>query len=362
MDRRPSGLDPRAGPDAVANGRSVRPSTPQDGPAIVALMREAGLEPDADPAHMYWKYWQPRADWPAPRSFVLAEGGELLAHGALMPGTLRWGASQARLIHMIDWAAQRQAVGAGVQLMKHVGRQADLLLGIGGSEQTRKIMPLIGYRLCAEVTGFVRPLSLARRLRRIGGAHWKTVPRLARCALWSLSAPRPEPGTWRSRPIPAADVDQIVAMLPTSSAQFAALGRSPAFFRHALACPVVPVELHALEKAGRSWGYFALSYPPGQARLADLWMNSADPTDWRALVHAAVCEARRHADVAELAAWSSDPALSRVLRDCGFHARFTLPVYLRASAGFSAPEQPPRVQMLDNDAFYLCFGRNELWA
>ena len=347
---------------SASGARWVRPSTPEDGPAIVALMRQAGLHPQTDPEHLRWKYWQQRPDWPGPRSFVLTDGRELLAHGALVPGTLRRGESRERVIHMIDWAARREAVGAGVLLMKHVGRQADFLLGIGGTEHTRKIMPLIGYRFSGNVTAYVRPLSPNRLLRRPGGPRWKVAPRFARSVLWSVSAPKDEFGAWRAHQIGAADVTQVAGVLPAAAPGLAVFERNPDLLRHALACPIVPLTLYALEKEGRIGGYFALSRTPGQTRLVDLWMDSSDQADWRALVHSAVHQARNIAEAAEIAAWSSDARLSRALRDSGFHARFTVPIYLRGLAGTSAPEQTLRVQMLDNDAFYLYDSRNPLWA
>lgn len=342
--------------------RRVRPSTPDDGPAIVALMKEAGLEPHCDPQHLNWKYWQTREDWHGPRSFVLIDGQTLLAHVALMPGTLRWGQSGSRVIHMIDWAARRDAVGAGVVLMNHVGRQADLLLSIGGSDMTRRIMPLIGYRLCGEVTGYVRPLSPVRLLGRSRGPRWRLGPRLARSAAWALAAPSPDPGPCLTHPIGAKDVEQLSAVLPIAGLSLAVLDRSSAQFRYALSCPIAPFELHAIEQRRHVSGYFALSYVPGQARLADLWMDSSDPADWRVLVHSAVREARAKGGLAEITAWANDPGLSGVLKGCGFHPRFTMPIYLRASTAGIVPKQTLRVQMLDSDAFYLYSSQDELWA
>lgn len=347
---------------SAAGGRWVRPSTPQDGAAIIALMRQAGLQPHTEPEHLRWKYWQERSDWPGPRSFVLTDGRDILAHGAVVPGTLCWGASRTRVIHMIDWAARREAVGAGVVLMKHMGTMADFLMGIGGSDHTLKIMPLLGYRCLNTVTGYVRTISPPGILKRPTGPRWKLAPRVARSLFWSLSAPRADSAGWQVRRIGIKDVARIANALPDSRSDSVVLGRTPELIRHALACPIVPVELYALEKAGRIEGYFILSYPPGQARLTDLWMNSQDVADWRALVLAAVRQARSRDDVAELAAWSSDPQLSQVFEACGFHARLTLPIYLRSSGAVPVPQQPIGVQMIDNDLFYLYFGANALWA
>ena len=342
--------------------RWVRPSRPEDAPAIIALMRQAGLVPHVDPGQLRWKYWQERADCGEPRSFVLSDGRDLLAHGAAVPGVLRWGAQRARAIHMIDWAARRDAVGAGVQLMKYVGGRTDFLFGIGGSAQTLKIMPLIGYRHCGTVAGYVRTLSPFALLRQPTGKRWKLGPRFVRSAIWARPARASAASEWRARWIEPNEVERIVDVFPTEQAPLAFLERSPGLLRHALACPIVPVELHLVEQAGRVRGYFVLSFVPGQARLADWWIDSDDLADRRALLELAVTRAKSRPWIAELVTWSSDPVISRDLVAGGFHERLTLPIYFRASAGFAVPTQGVRVQMLDNDAFYLQFDGDELWA
>ncbi len=345
-----------------AERRWVRPSTPEDGPAIVALMRDAGLEPHEDPAHLYWKYWQERADWPGPRSYVFTDGRQILAHGALIPGSCRWAGARGRVIHMIDWAAQRSEVGIGVALMKHIGRLGDFLLGIGGSAHTLKIMPRIGYQACGTVTGYSRPLSPVVLLKRPSHPRWKRVPRFARSVLWSVMAPRGETGDWKTRRIGASEIREIAAAFPAERADTVVFERTEALFRHLLACPMAPMELYAMDKGGSVSGYFLISHAPGQARLADCWMNSADPRDWHALVQFAVRQAALRGGAAEFVAWSSDPLLSTVLESCGFHARLTLPIYLRSSGTLAVPSQTVRVQMVDNDACYLSLRHDELWA
>ena len=328
----------------------------------MSLMREAGLEPHERPEHLYWKYWREREDWPGSRSFVVTDGSEILAHGALMPGMCRLGDARHRVIHIIDWAARPSEVGTGVLLMKKIGRLADFLLGIGGSKDTLRIMPLIGYRACGTVTGYVRTLSPLGVLKRPARQRWKLAPRIARSALWSMKAPRRRQAGWRALRIGAEEVSRVSLALPTERAGMAVFERNEASLRHLLACPIVPTELYALERADRVGGYFLLSYVPGQARLADCWMNSEEPADWGALVHCAVAQAKRHAGLAELVAWSSDPLLSRTLENCGFHSRLTLPVYLRGSNGLTPPQEILRVQMVENDASYLHLSQDELWA
>lgn len=340
----------------------VRASTPDDAPAIVALMKHARLEPHVQPEHLYWKYWSERSDVSGPRSIVLTDGRELLAHAALIPGTLRWGVTEARVIHMIDWAARRDAAGAGVRLMMHVGRQTDFLLAIGGSQDTLTIMPRMGYKVCGTVTGYVRTIAPLGILKRPSPSAWKVLPRVARSFLWTLSAPGCDTGGWAVRRIANDEVDRLSRVLPSPRPSLAVFGRTVERLRHALSCPIVPMDLYALEGARGVGGYFLLSYAPGQARLADCWMNSEDPADWRAMVHAAVEQARLKGGNAEMTVWSSDPMLGQVLRECGFHERLKLPIYLKATGREPLPADTLRVQMLEDDAFYLYYGGNALWA
>lgn len=340
----------------------MRPSTPQDGPAIVALMRSAGLEPHTDPAHLHWKYWQERADWPLPRSFVLAEGRDLLAHVAVVPGAFFHGGSRSRVLHMIDWAARSEVAGAGIRLARHVSRMSDFVLAIGGSRDTLRILPLMGYEQAGTVSGYVRTLSPLAILRGPVPSRWKVVPRITRSLLWSLAAPKSDMRGWRVRPLGSEDIEQVCASSLARRAAMSTFERTPALLAHALSCPILPVELHGLERDGRLGGYFLLSFAPGQARIADLWMDSPDPADWRAAIHGAVKRARTKPGLAELIAWSSDPGLSRALEDCGFHDRLSLPIFLQASGKTAIPHDIMRVQMLDSDAFYLYCDGNELWA
>jgi hypothetical protein len=346
-----------------ARGRDwVRPSTPEDGPAIVALMRSAGLEPHSDPRHLHWKYWQERSDWPGPRSFVLTDGRDLLAHLAVVPGAFRYGDTRASVTHMIDWAARREPAGAGVRLAKHVACSSDFVLATGGSRHTRKILPMIGYIEHGRISGYARTLSPLGILRRPIPSRSKLLPRLARSLLWSLAAPRTDTAGWQVRRIEVNEIERVSLPLPMPMPGKAVFERSPALFRYMLACPIVPIELYGLEKGGRIGGYFLLSFAPGQARIADMWIASQELADWRALVHAAVKQAGSRGGLAELVVWSSDPNLSQILDDCGFHERLGLPMSLRPSERAAIPHDIMRVQMLDSDAFYLYLGGNELWA
>ncbi len=345
----------------------IRPTTPADAPALSALMTEAGLRPNSEPAHLEWKYWHPRADWPGPRSFVMTRGDEIIAHAATIPGACLVGARDAspqrvETVHVIDWAARPTATGAGVSLMKYIGQSTDALLAIGGSAQTLRLLPHLGFRSLGVVTCYVRPLHPARLLAPSAHPVSTLLPRFARSMIWTLQAPSDEIDGWSVHPVASADLSRIRSVLPAPAPETVVLERSEELFRYALACPISPMALYSVERSGRTRGYFLLAFALRQARLADCWMDSADPEDWRALVHCAVLQAKQHPRVAELIAWGSGATLSEQLRDCGFHERAEMPIQVLAPHNSELTAYTLQAQMLDNDAAYRHGGLIEFLA
>lgn len=337
--------------------RTVRPSTPADAAALGALF--SAVRMDAEPQSLRWKYWQPRADWMRPRSFVIESGSELIAHAGIIPGTFAWGARRATIIHVIDWVARPGEAGTGLVLMKHLAHMADALLGIGGGAETQRIMPHMGFRPAGAATSYVRPLFPLRILR--SGVGWRLLPRLAR-AVWRRSAPAAPEAGWRPRRLTGEEVSEIASVVPQPAHGMAVTERSVDLFRYVLTCPIVPMQLYAVERTGRLRGYFLLASAPGQVRIADCWMDSAEPADWRALILCAIEQAKRDPQAAEVVVWANDPLLAGALQTCGFHARFSSSIQVRPVRDDAMPEGTLRVQMLDNDVPFLRDSRFEYWG
>jgi hypothetical protein len=330
----------------------IRPSTPDDAPAIVALMRNAGLKPDAAEGWLYWKYWQERSDWPGARSFVVANDSDILAHSGIVPGACLWNGHRATVIHMMDWAASPSAVGTGVALMKYIAGLADALIGVGGSRYTRQTLPMVGFRPCGNTTSYVRVLRPLIGLKNSKRWNWRTLPKFSRNVLSALAAPAVRCGAWHAPRIARDQVQSIAAVLPSARANMTVLERSPASLSYFLDCPIAPMVLHGLDRAGTRCGYFLLAFVPGQARLVDCWVDSEDPDDWRAMVNCAVRAALQTPGIAELVTLASDSMLSQCLRESGFYAQWTDPVQILPKAGATSIPTNLRFQMLDSDAAF----------
>lgn len=341
---------------------TIRPSIPADAPAIVELLAEAGLTPNVEPEALHWKYWQEREDWGGARSFVATRGAQILAHAAVVPGRCATDSHRATVLQLIDWAARSDTAGLGVSLMKHIGRLADALLAIGGSDQTLQILPHIGFRPYGTVEGYVRVLHPLRFRHVAGTAAWKGPARLARRSLWRLTSPFAEPATWSVRRIAENQIPTLANVLPHGGAGRVVFERPDGLFRHMLRCPIVRMELYALESQNDVRGYLLLAIAPGQARIADCWVDTDEPGAWRALVQYAALQAWQRRDVAEIVAWSSDAAMARALVAAGFHRRNREPILLRLASEGRGLEGHFRLQMLDNDAAYLHHQPPEWWA
>jgi hypothetical protein len=337
---------------------AIRASTPADAEAIVALFSERGMVGKFDLQYLTWKYWQPRADWPGPRSFLVTEGNEPIAHAAIVPGTCTWAGRRVATLHMYDWAA-RAGTGAGVMLLKHVSQMTDALLAIGGGAETLRILPHVGFRAAGVATGYARPLYPMRIMRC--GVTWKVLPKLWRALLRRSAAAAPE-WSWQARRLAAAEVSQIRSVLPRPIDGLAVTERSVDLFQYILSCPGFPMHLYAVEKGSVIRGYFLLASVAGQARIADCWVESEEPSDWRNLLLCAVAQAKHDPQAAEVVIVGSDPLLAAALQTCGFHARFQIPIQARSTGQKPIPEGTLRVQMLDNDAAYIWECRNVYWG
>lgn len=342
--------------------RSIRPSTPADAPAIVALLKQVGLSPNLDPQHLHWKYWQARGDWTAPRSFVLTDGGEPIAHTAIIPGAAIARERRECFVQMIDWAARPGEVGAGVALMKYLGQQVGSLLSIGGSKETLRILPHVGFRAAGVATGYVRTLFPTRLLRDLKVPLRRRLPRFARSVAWTLGAPGTGRTAWRARRLADVEVGEIAHVFPNHAHATTLVERSTQLLQYMLCCPILPITLYAVECSGDARGYFVLASAPGQSRVIDCWVDSDSPSDWSAMIQCAVAESKRDPQAAEVVIWASDPLLRAVLPACGFHARNEIPLHVRPAGDGSPLAGPLRVQMLETDTAYLHDGRAEFWA
>jgi hypothetical protein len=345
---------------------NFRSSTAADEAEIAALLRGSlGLAPGhpmAEPSHLYWKYWEPRADWAGSRSYVYLRNGQIVAHGAVVPNVCLWRAHRMKALHVIDWAAKPDSGGSGVALMKQIAKLTDAIFSVGGSELTQQIQPVIGFKECGTIVQYARPLRPLLRLAYPEYRSWRLAPQIMRAAFWALTAPSRLDFEWSAQRIRAEQLAEASIIWPSSKFGTTVFERSNASMSYWLRCPATPMELYSVRSNGRQRGYFLLALAPAQARIVDCWIDSDELAEWSAMVQLAVGRAKVHEQVAEVVSMCSDPMLSAALTECGFQMRHVAPILMRAASGVTRPDVKIRFLMSDADEAFLHDGRKNLWA
>ncbi len=342
-----------------------RDTSPRDAPEVTSfLQRIFDLEPGLPliaPRHLHWKCWEDRSDWAGSRGYVMVKENEIVAHGTVVPLSFVTGRQRLKMVHLIDWAADPKSVGSGVTLLKRIAQMVDAIVVTGGSEKTEKVLPALGLKICGEVTMFARTL---RPLRRLAGQ--KLSPRagaqFARSLLWWLQAPAVRTQGWTASRIAPEQLMSTALQWPRAGKGTAIFERTADTVAYFLKCPVTPMELYSVEKAGFSHGYFMLAHAPGQVRIVDFYVDSGARQDWSILIQLAVSQAMRNPAAAEVVSVGSDPVTRQALIDCGFHARGNSAMRILPGKGVELPAGPIRLQMIDSDAAYLHDNKSAFWA
>jgi hypothetical protein len=156
-----------------------------------------------------------------------------------------------------------------------------------------RLLPFIGFAQSnTVVTMYARPLRPLLYLYGTQCPRWRLAARCLRNAIWALRAPARATGSWRARRVPTEQVAAAAIPWPAPKRGTAVLERSASVMSYWLQCPAAPMELYAVEDGSGTAGYFVLALAPGQARLADCWLDSDAPAAWEALVQLAVAQAR----------------------------------------------------------------------
>ncbi len=336
-----------------------RASAAGDVEEIADLMRTAfSAEPNApflDRALLHWKYFEPGPDWIGPRSYVLRQNGSLVAHGCAWPVKLISGGRACSALTLVDWAAAKTSLSAGFLLVRKMASLAEILISIGGSEATRKIMPRIGFQTVDTQSLYARVLRPWRQFRtRPGAVSPRAIARLARTAGYSLARRTSRYG-WSLPRVATLDPRCIPDAPPDPTSDPASL-HGLAFLDYMTRCPGARVTIHQFLKDGQAsedMGYAVLSLVNGQVRIAELRIQSPDQADWTAAVAAAVDAALEFPEASELVTWTSQPRMIQALQANGFRPRDTRSIFVQDSKNLIAPASHWDLTMLDEDLAFF---------
>jgi len=332
-----------------------QPSTPSDIEAIAsALVSGFHASPDAqfvDRDLLRWKYFETGPDWTGSRSYTLTRDGIIKAHCGVWPMNFQFGDHRISCNSFIDWVSDSDTPGAGVLLKKKLMKMTDTGVVVGGSKDTREVVPRIGFKHVGELTTFarvVRPLKLMRR--RPSESPLKTAARLARNTLIGTSALSRTPPGWRSQQthsfesLPAFS-DQNEGLVPS---------RTVEYLNYWLRLPIIEIVAFEILKDDELRGYFLLSSAMNQMRIADIRISSDNLADWTAAYGLATKAAASNPGTCEVMSIASTPFAKAALQANGYRQRGIDPFFLY-DPGDKLIEAPPIfLNLIDGDGAYLC--------
>jgi len=320
---------------------------------LLATFRLPPEAPFVQPALLRWKYDEPRPDCSGPRSFIWKEGDGIPAHACMWPVTYKLISGDVTGSYLLDWAASRKSAGAGVKLLRSLARQYDTLFAVGGSADTRHILPKLGYRHICDLRLYARVLRPWRQFQTDPfPRRWKGPLRLARNVLWSLS-PMPEaPRDWSERRIDAFESSALPLFDARAESAFPCSRRTPELMNYYLRCPSAVFTAALLLRANVPSGWYVLSRIGGQVRIADIWVNSSSAADWSAAYTLALRAASGDAEACELVASASIPPAVEGVASAGFRYHHAEPVFVLDPRKMFADAQSLNVTFLESDLAY----------
>jgi hypothetical protein len=294
---------------------------------------------------MRWKYWDRRADYEGPRSYVLESDGQFIGHVGFWP--LSFGGVQG--VHMIDWAASRSSPGAGISMVQRVARMFEFICALGGSETTVKVLPAFGFKVIAHTWEAGRPLRPLRQILTHQSRDLKLGGRLLRNIWWAATPASRVPPEWGIQEISPSDAD--------ASASTHAFPRARGFFAYIAACPTAQFRIFRLTRRGEPAGIVLLSLVRGQAHVAGLWLTDACEESYRAAFVLAHRAGRRITGAYELVAKGTEGASERAAAAAGFRIRGKAPVFVLDKKARFQPPAEFQYQFLDDDGAFMDIGR-----
>lgn len=288
---------------------------------------------------MAWKYWQTWPGFDGSRSFVLENGGQLIAHAAVLPLCISRDGTTHQLLQLLDWAAAPEHVGAGVTLLKNLAARCAGMVNVRGSDATQRILRPLGYRSLGSTMRYARRLPHDSER-----ASQPTDP--------SYSVKR------YSSNFDGAAAHPL-ALVSSSDVEIVPL-RSLELMQALCRCPSAAMSYFELWSASRLVGCFLLCQTPGQQRLVDAWAQSLPA--WRALLCAAKAEAAADPNARELVCQTNDPTQQSALLTAGFSEAGEDRLHVLCDERLVPRGARLRHQLVDSDLAYLHHGQPESWS
>ncbi len=302
---------------------------------LVAGFKAAPDAPFVDRGLLQWKYFEPGPSWEGARSYLLRNGDRIQAHCGVSPINLRFADGVVTCLCFMDWVSAQNFPGAGVLLKRKIMGFAETALVVGGTDDTRAVIPRLNYKIVGDVGVFARVVRPWKQFRtRPTEGIVKDVARLARNAVWSRARAKAIiPEDWSAVRLQSFD-SAVSHVLRRLSFAHPTPERSADYLNYWLRCPAARVTGFSILNGSRIRGYFLLIRMGGQARIIDIRLaplagsGSNEQADWNAAYALAAKTAEEDPETCEVSAVASTEFAQAALLASGFRRKGSLPLAL----------------------------------
>ena len=334
---------------------TLRSTEPKDLPAVAQFL--AGVYKFEPPEFhaatqlLKWKYLHPRASWQGGRSYLLEEGGRIIAHCGICPVNFRLpNGTIVKSLTMTDWGADPSFRGVGKMLFRKLMEMTPTSFIIGGTGPTRHILPNLGFRYIGDAVTYGAWLRPWREFQ----TRTRTVRSTLRL-LHGLTHParnrRPRSAGWDFDPVNQFD-DSLLSILNGTKRPWTFCPRTVSDLNHLLKCPHVKMQGFLLRRNAELVGYFITGNAGWETRLLDLVVDSASTDDWNLAGAMVTMAARLNPDACRIRAQASVPMLSEALAWNGYWRQYKQPIALYDPVNLLGEALPVDFQFFDGDYGY----------
>jgi len=118
------------------------------------------------PVPLRWRYFEPRGNWPGPRSFVVREGEQFTAHVGVVPTAFVSPGQRdfnVTAVYPVDWLSAKQGGMLGTMLMLKAFGCGNVQYSLGSSTGGERILESCGFKKLAVVPLYYRFFKPAKR-------------------------------------------------------------------------------------------------------------------------------------------------------------------------------------------------------
>ncbi len=330
---------------------------------LVAGFKTAPDAPFVNHRLLRWKYFETGPGWQGARSYLLKEGNDVLAHCGVWPINMGFSDRNVTCLCFTDWVGSRKFPGAGLLLKKKMMSFAETALVVGGSHDTRAIIPRLNFKDVEKIGVFVRVVRPWKQYRtRPMEGMGKDIARLARNIMWSRAPAGTIPDGWSSARLQSFDSVFAPVLARLDQAPYPSPQRSLEYLNFWLRCPAAEITGFSILKRGRVRGYFLLTRLGGQTRIIDIRLihekrrelgDVEEQEDWNAAYALATKMAEDGAETCEILAVASTEFSREALLSTGFRQNGSLPLALYDPRAELRSAPPIFWNMIDGDIAYL---------